>query len=224
MERDPIDREDDLLLRKPHDQHVVGMVLAHIVEHHRGAAELEDLLGIDGLVRHHHIVGLERQDPRLGIGLGDEGRAHVLERLAAGDMVEVAVAVDHVLDRRLADRLDGVDIGLHRPPLADRIGRDHAVRRGDEHRLVAHIAEYVDVVGALDLGEGGRWLLGLRGGGERGGDARDRDRKLDPGHSHSSTCGFERCRSMLPADRHCRERSPGGGRAYPSGGCLERRG
>ncbi len=138
------------------------MVLADPVQFERSAAEREGLLVADRLVGNDDVGILARGQMGLGVLLGDEGRAHVLERLAAGDMVEVDVAVDHVFDRRLADRLDGVDIGLRRPPFADRVGRDHAVRRDDEHRLVTHIAEDVDVIGPIDLGGGGRRLLGLR--------------------------------------------------------------
>ena len=65
----------------------------------------------------------------------------------------MAVAVDHVPDRRLGDLADFRDIGRRRrPALADRIGGDDAVGRDDEHRLVALIAEDVDAVGAVDLG------------------------------------------------------------------------
>src|ERR1019366_9189930 len=70
--------------------------------------------------------------------------------------------------------------------LADRIGGDHAVRRGDEHRLMAHIAEDVDVIRALDLGEGGRRLLRLRGGGEHRREANDGHRQLNARHIYFS--------------------------------------
>src|SRR5262249_57049593 len=66
------------------------------------------------------------------------------------DVIEVAVAVDHVLDRRLGDLLDLLDIGLGGwAAFADRIGRDHALRRDDEHRLMTAVAEDVDVVCAF---------------------------------------------------------------------------
>ena len=41
----------------------------------------------------------------------DDGRASILERLAAGDVVEVVVAVDQVADRRLSDLADLVVFG-----------------------------------------------------------------------------------------------------------------
>src|SRR5206468_5988893 len=84
----------------------------------------------------------------------DERGAGVLERLAAGDVVEVVVTVDHVLDRLARDLLDLVDVGHHRlrTPVADRVGRDHARGRDDEHRLGVSVTENIDVVGAVDLG------------------------------------------------------------------------
>jgi hypothetical protein len=81
-------------------------------------------------------------------------RARVLERLAAGDMVVMVVAVDQILDRLVGDLLDLVDVGHRglRPPVRDRVGRDHAILRDHEHGLVAAVAEDVDVIGAFDLG------------------------------------------------------------------------
>ena len=145
------------------------------------------LLAVDDLVRDDDINGLQRRDTVLGIPVRDKGRAEVLERLATGDVIEMAMAVDDVFDRRLGDGLDRVDIGLRRPPLADRVSGDHAVRCDDEHRLMTAITEDIDVVG--DLG-GGEWrrsrLLRLRGRGKHDGDERC-------GHSQQSepaTCRF----------------------------------
>ena len=133
----------------------------YIVELERGATECDVPLTADNLIGDDHVIGLERGDAGLGVRVGDKGRAEVFERLAAGDVVEMAVAVNHIFDRRFGHGLDRVDIGLRRPPLADRVGRDHARGRDDEHRLVAAEAEDVDVVGALDLGGGEGWLLWL---------------------------------------------------------------
>src|SRR5262249_18411624 len=70
-----------------------------------------------------------------------------------GDVVEMTVAVDHVFNRRLGDLLDFLDIGLRRrPPQANGIGSDHTFRRHDEHRLMADVAEDVDIVAAVDFG------------------------------------------------------------------------
>src|SRR3954470_5075781 len=63
------------------------------------------------LVGDDDIIRLARRDTVSGIPVRDEGRAEVLERLAAGDVVEMAVAVDDVFDRRLGHGLDCVDIG-----------------------------------------------------------------------------------------------------------------
>src|SRR5262249_29312605 len=79
--------------------------------------------------------------------------AGILERLAAGDVIVVVVAVDQELDRLVGHLLDlgGVVLAAGRPAVGDRIGRDHAVLGDDEHRLMVAVAEYVDVVGAVDL-------------------------------------------------------------------------
>ncbi|MFK4525334.1 hypothetical protein ABIF90_003315 [Bradyrhizobium japonicum] len=93
----------------------------------------------------------------------DEGGTEILEGLATGDVVVMVVAVDDVFDRLVGDGLDGVDIGFCRTQIRDRVGRDHALRRHDEHRLMTAIAEDVDVLGAVDLfGRGLR--RGLREG------------------------------------------------------------
>ena len=85
----------------------------------------------------------------------DEHRTHVLERLAAGDMVVMMVAVNDVADRRVRDLADlgEVDLAALLVDEADRVGRDHAFGRDDEHRLVAHHAEDVDVVRDFRRGE-----------------------------------------------------------------------
>src|SRR5215470_8273087 len=147
------------------------MVLAHIVELERGTAERDVAAAVDDLIGDDDVIGLERGDAVPGISVRDEGGAKVLEWLAPGDVVEMAVAVDDVFDRRLGHGLDGIDIRLHRPPLADRVGGDHAVRRDDEHRLMTAITEDIDVI--RDLG-GGEWrgsrLLRLRRCGKNDGN------------------------------------------------------
>src|SRR5262249_1054772 len=139
---------------------------------------------VDNLVGDDDIIGLERGDTVLRIPVRYEGRAEVLERLATGDVVEMAVAVDDIFDWRLCHGLDRVDIGLHRPPLADRIGGDHAVRRDNEHRLMTAIPEDVDVVRDLGSGECRRgWLLRLYGSGGPDGDKRSgHTRQVNPQH------------------------------------------
>jgi hypothetical protein len=82
-----------------------------------------------------------------------EGCTKIFERLPARDVIEVRMTVDDVFDRRRRDLADFLDIGLRSGPAQpNRIGRDHTFRRDNEHRLVAHVAEDVDVVGAVDLG------------------------------------------------------------------------
>ena len=73
---------------------------------------------------------LSTLEARLRILMRDDRGPRILERLAAGDVVEVVVAVDHVLDRLVGDLLDLLDIGRHRlrTPVADRVGGDHARR------------------------------------------------------------------------------------------------
>src|SRR5262245_66505740 len=96
----------------------------------------------------------------------------------------MAVAVEDVFDWRLGHGLDRVDIGLRRPPLADRVGCDHAVRRDDEHRLMTTIPEDVDVVRDLGSGKWRRsWLLRLYGSGKHDGDKRSgHTRKVNAQH------------------------------------------
>src|SRR5262249_22870772 len=188
LDRDPVDREDDLLLRQPHHQRAVGMILADIVEFERGATERDVPLAANYLVGNDHVIGLERSNAGLGVGVGDKGRAEILECLAAGDVVEMAVAVDDVLDRRLGHGLDRVDIGLCRPALADWVGRNHPRGRDDEHRLMVAVAKDIDVVGDLGGGERRRrGLLRLHGGGEHArDDDRDHAREMNPQHGGSS--------------------------------------
>ena len=101
----------------------------------------------------------------LGELMRDDLGAEVLERLATGNVIEMMMAVDQVFDRLVGDLLDFVDVGLHRlrPQVADRIGRDHALLGDDEHRLMALIAEDIDVLRAVDLG-GREWRWRCRGG------------------------------------------------------------
>src|SRR5205823_6087116 len=102
-----------------------------------------------------------------------DGCAGILERLAAGDVVVVMVAVHEVLDWLVGHLADFVDIRLHhfRPAIADGIRSDDAILRRDEHRLVVAGAEDVDILRAVDLGGGvGRLLRSgdaARGSGEQ---------------------------------------------------------
>ncbi|HEY7649713.1 MAG TPA: hypothetical protein VID04_11975, partial [Methylomirabilota bacterium] len=63
--------------------------------------------------------------------MSEDRRPRVLERLAAGDVIVVVVAVDQVPDRCLRDLADLREIGHRRlrPQEGDRVGGDHAVGR-----------------------------------------------------------------------------------------------
>jgi len=83
---------------------------------------------------HHHIGKVKRRDAVLGIAVRHEGRTQILERLPAGDVIEVRVTVDDVFYPRRRDLADFLDIGLRGGPTqTDRVGHDDAVRRDDEH-------------------------------------------------------------------------------------------
>ena len=145
------------------------MVEADVTQLERRVAERDRPLGIHGLVRQNRVRILQDRQALLGSLVRDDSRASVLEGLAAGDVVEVMVAVDQILDRLARDLLDLVDVGHHRlrAPVADRVGGDHA-RGGDhEHRLMVAVTEDIDVIGALDLGGRERGRRGLLGPGDR---------------------------------------------------------
>src|SRR5215475_1246473 len=131
------------------------MIEAEIFQLERSAAELDRAAGIaDDLIGERRVRILEHGEALLGPPMSDDGGAGVLERLAAGDVIVVVVAVDQELDRLVGHLLDlgNVVLAAGRPAVGDRIGRDHPVLGDDEHRLVVAVAEYVDVVGAVDLG------------------------------------------------------------------------
>src|SRR4029453_5769541 len=134
-----------------------------IAELERGVAERDRPIVAHRCVRQHRVRILDLVEALPGPLVGDDHGARVLERLAAGDVIEMVGAVKQVLDRLARDLLDLVDVGHHglRAAVADRIGRDHAGRRDDEHGLVVSVAEDVDVVGAVDLGGRERGLRGL---------------------------------------------------------------
>ena len=79
------------------------MIAADVDQLERGAAELERALAIDDLVGNDDVAALECREPLLGAAMRDDNGARVLERLAAGDVIVVVVAVDQILDRRLGD-------------------------------------------------------------------------------------------------------------------------
>src|SRR5262245_15507689 len=140
--------------RQPNHQVAVGMVGAEIVQLERGVAELDGLFVTDRAVGQRRVRIVELGEPLARILVRDDGGAGVLERLAAGDVIEVVVAVDQVADRRLRDLADFGDVirPAGGPAIADRVGGDHAVLGDDEYRLMVAVAEDVDAVRAVDLG------------------------------------------------------------------------
>src|SRR5215475_14837934 len=101
------------------------MVFADVDQFERRTAQSDGSFAVDHLIRYDHVRTLQRDDSCLGIPVGYEDRAQILEWLAASDVIEMAVAVDHVFDRRLGDLPDFLDIGLcRRPPQSNWIGGD----------------------------------------------------------------------------------------------------
>jgi hypothetical protein len=98
--------------------------------------------------------------------MGNDRCTRILERLAAGDVVEMMVAVYEIADRLVRDLPDlgNVHGRCLRIRVAHGICGDHACGRHHEHRLRATGSEDVDVVGPVDLPgfEWGRLLGGRR--------------------------------------------------------------
>ena len=151
--RQEVDDEDDLFPGQPHDQRGIGVIETDKAELQRGPAERDGAVGIDGLIGQRCVRILEDFQPLFGALVCDDGCAGILERLAAGNMVEMVMTVDQVADRGLRDLPDLGDVVLRsgRPAIGNRIGRNHPIRRDDEHRLVVAIAENVDVLGSVNL-------------------------------------------------------------------------
>src|SRR6516165_182205 len=105
----------------------------------------------------------------LGIFVCDDDRALVLERLAAGDVIKVGVAVDQIFYRPISDLFDLGEIGRHRlwAKTADWVGCDHAHGRDYKHRLMTLISKEIDVVRTVDFSGGEWWLSRLRDGNAR---------------------------------------------------------
>src|SRR6266404_9544008 len=107
------------------------MVEADVAQLERRVTERDRALGVYRLVRQDRVRILEYRQALLGPLVRNDRGAGVLEGLAAGDVIEVLVAVDQVLDRLARDLLDLVDVGYDglRTAVTDRVGRDHARRR-----------------------------------------------------------------------------------------------
>ena len=93
--------------------------------------------------------------------MGDDSGTGIFERLPAGDVVEVVMAVNQVSDRPVGDFPDFGDVGSAslRSAVRHRIGGDDSVAGDEEHRLVIAVAEDVNVVGAVDFGRRNLWRL-----------------------------------------------------------------
>src|SRR5215831_6725496 len=87
------------------------------------------LLLVNRLVRQRRRRILDHDEPFLGPLVGNDLGACVFEGLAAGDVVEVMMAIDQVLDRLVSDFFDLVNVGCYRlrPSVTDGIGGDDAV-------------------------------------------------------------------------------------------------
>src|SRR5204862_4179482 len=135
------------------------------------------------------------------VGDDDSG---VGEDLAAGDVVGVVVAVDHVPNGLVEALLDLVLQPAGRVGV-DRIGRDHSGGRHREHRVVGVVPEPVDLAGDLrDLPHRRlrRLLLGERHGGWQQRQHRDDDGQRERLHTASLT-------AVTAAGFSSDERSPG---------------
>jgi hypothetical protein len=112
-------------------------------------------------VRHDRRI-LQSLELHLCVAVGDEHGACLLERGAAGDVIEVMVAVNDVPDRR-GGQLSHFREIQGRCRRTDRIGDDDTRRINHEHRLIAGKFEDVDAISdRLDdcrRGRGSRRLL-----------------------------------------------------------------
>src|SRR6516165_10705060 len=146
-DRQKVYREDDLFLRQPHDHRAVGMVASDIGQFEPGASKADHAGIADTAIRQDRIRIIERREALLDILMRNEGGPKRLEWLAAGDVIVMMMAVDHVLDRFIRDFLDLVDVSRNglRTGKSDRIGHDYSIFRNDEHRLMIGVAVYVNV-------------------------------------------------------------------------------
>ena len=138
------------------------MVTADIDQFEHGVAELDRLLVIDHLVGHHdvgrqRVLLLQFEQTLLGAPVRDEDGAEILERLAAGDVIVMVMAVDDDLIGSSVTALIASMHGFCPAQVGNGISGNDALRRHDEHRLMTAIAEDVDVVGALHFLGRNRW-------------------------------------------------------------------
>ena len=145
------------------------MIESEVIQLNHRAAQLDHA----ALVAYHfvgqHRMGILQYFKALfGQMMCDHARAGILEYLAAGDVIKVMVAVDHVLDGFVGDLADFIQIRLPAggSAIGHGVGYDHAVVGDDENRLVIDVAKNVNAVRAIDLGDLNRRARGcLRKGG-----------------------------------------------------------
>jgi hypothetical protein len=136
-DRDEVDREHGALVGEAHHDQVVRVTAARVDQLHRLATELDGHLVREGDVGHGRWPLLP-DDRALGVVVCDHDR--LLEHLAAGDVVSVIMAVDHVSDGLLEAFLNLVlqpcgGLGV------DRVRRDDAFGRDQENRNVKVVLE-----------------------------------------------------------------------------------
>src|SRR6266849_1481668 len=108
-DREEVHREQHLLFQQPHDERAVRMVEADVAQLERRVTEGDRSTGVYDLVRQDRMRVLESDEPLAGAPVSDDRHSGVLEGLAAGDVVEVVVAIDQILDRLARDLLDLID-------------------------------------------------------------------------------------------------------------------
>ena len=174
-----------------------------------------------GLVGQHRMRVSELGEALLGAPMRDDRGASILQGLASGDVIEMVVAVDQILDGLVGDLLDLIDVGLPtcRPPVGDRIGGDDAGTGDNEHRLMVDVAKDVDVIGTLDLRRLDWWSGRCAGRGLSGAVATDHQAKRDGQREHWNAASvhllsslnyrtrpapiYAEQRPKLPASRNC---------------------
>src|SRR5262249_25948172 len=146
-------------------------VTADVDEFKRGTAERDHLLLVYNLVWHYdrveqRVLLFRPLEMSLGIFVCDDDRALILKRFAAGDVIEMGVAIDKIFHWLVGNFLDLSEIGRHCfwTIAADRVGRDHTLRRDDEHGLVTLVAEQIDIIRAVNFSSRERRRCGLRNG------------------------------------------------------------
>jgi len=88
------------------------MIAAGIYEVKRRSTELDRALTVDNLVGDNDIEAFELGQPFFSSAMRDDGRACILEYFATGDVVIVMMAVNQILDRRLRNLADFVQMGV----------------------------------------------------------------------------------------------------------------